>query len=237
MKTKMKLGFGLMLTLIIMLGYGFKSVDKMVATTTHQPVKPISENTKLAGSELFKNNCAACHGINRQGNPPTFPSLINISEKYTKAQIGDLLKTGRNIMPSFSHISESEREAIVGYLYGESTNAVATTKVIPEENGKNIFVANCVRCHKTSPNDKTPIDQKPWGMKPPILGGVNNRVGINQFKQILNMGPCYMPSFASLKDKDKEDLYAYLSTLKSDNISTNSKMYGMRRGCGMKRLK
>jgi len=127
-------------------------------------------------------------------------------------------------MPNFSHLSESERKAIVGFLYGESTETDVITEVTSIQNGKNLFVANCTQCHQ--PDDS----QRPikWGMKPPVLNGVSDWVNISQFKRILNMGPCYMPSFAAMEDKNKEDIYAYLSTLESSYQNVN---YRTRRGC------
>ncbi|HHC80842.1 MAG TPA: c-type cytochrome [Flavobacteriia bacterium] len=229
MKTKINVGFGLLLTIIIFLVVGFKSkpVEIQYQKITEKNSK---SDLKITGNDLFQKNCATCHGTNRKGNPPTFPSLVNIKEKMTKGQIGTLLKTGRNIMPNFSHLSDSERNAIVGFLYGESTTATEITEVTAVERGKSLFVANCMRCHKVSPKDNTPTDQLSWGMKPPILGGISARVNKQSFNQILNMGPCYMPSFADMKNKDKEAIYAYLSSFKNPYQNYNHRM---RRGCGM----
>ncbi len=234
MKTKMNIGFGLLLTVLIMFAYGFQSNNSKTTTNNYQPIK---KELKITGSELFQNNCAACHGANRQGNPPTFPSLVNINQKLSKNQIGELLQTGRNIMPNFSHLSSSERNAIVGFLYGESTTSTITTKITSVEKGKNLFIANCARCHQPdaknlnsqNQNQMHNQNQMQMGMRPPVLNGVNKWVNIHQFKQILNMGPCYMPSFAAMDDTNKEDIYTYLSSL--DVNSQNN--YRMRRGCGM----
>lgn len=230
MKAKMKLGFGLLLTMVILLGFGFKG--KTIKTEQYQKIdsKKVNIDPKITGNELFKNNCAACHGNELQGNLPTFPTLVNISQKYTKEQIGDLLKTGRNIMPNFSHLSELERTAIIGFLFGEFTEASIVTEISPVENGKNLFVANCARCHQPDAINSVSQKQMYMGMKPPVLNGVNKRVNINQFKQILNIVPCYMPSFAAMDGKNKEDIYAYLSSLESSYQNYN---YRMKRGCGM----
>jgi mono/diheme cytochrome c family protein len=93
----------------------------------------------------------------------------------------------------------------------------------------NLFVANCAQCHQPSPENALTGQRRGWGMTPPNLNGVSDWINISQFKQILNMGPCYMPSFAAMEDKNKEDIYAYLSTLES---SYNNSNYRMRRGCG-----
>lgn len=230
MKSKINFGFAVLLALLVVVGYAFKNSTVKITKSDYQPIK---KDVKITGSQLFQNNCAACHGADRQGNPPTFPSLDNIDQKLNKSEISELLKTGRNVMPSFSHLSELERNAIVGFLYGEEMEAGIVTEVTHTENGKNLFVANCARCHQPDAKNSNIQGQNQMqmgmGMRPPVLNGVNKRVNISQFKQILNMGPCYMPSFAALEDKNKEDIYAYLSTLESSNLNSN---YKMRRGCG-----
>jgi len=236
--------YGLLLATLVFFGYSFQNINSKIVDNTYQPVT--GKDLKIKGSELFNKNCASCHGVKRQGNPPTFPSLVGIDKKLSKSQITQLLKTGRNIMPSFSHLSESERSAIVGYLYGKSTVADMTTVVTSAENGRNLFVANCARCHQPDAKNLNSQNQNQMhnqtqmqmgmgmgmgmGVRPPVLNGVNKWVNIYQFKQILNMGPCYMPSFALMKGKDKEDIYTYLSSL--ENVYQNSN-YRMRRGCGM----
>ena len=77
--------------------------------------------------------------------------------------------------------------------------------------------------------DSFTTQQRGWGMKPPNLNGVSDWISAGQFKQILNIGPCYMPSFVAMEDKNKEDIYAYLSTLEGSYNNTNSRK---RRGCG-----
>lgn len=231
MKSVINLGFGLLLTLVIVVGYGFKNNNAKITISDYQPIK---KGVKITGSQLFQNNCAACHGANRQGNPPTFPSLVNIDQKLSKDQISGLLKTGRNLMPNFYHLSDSERKAIVGFLYGESTETDVITEVTSIQNGKNLFVANCTQCHQPDPKKTLTAQQRGWGMTPPNLDGVSDWINVKQFKRILDKGPCYMPSFVSMADKDKENIYDYLSTLENNYQNSN---YRNRMGggcsCGM----
>jgi mono/diheme cytochrome c family protein len=227
MKSIINFGFGLLLALLIVVGYGFKDSTVKITRSDYQPIK---KDVKITGSQLFQNNCAACHGVNRQGNPPAFPSLVNIDQKLNKGKISKLLKTGRNTMPSFSHLSESERNAIVAFLYGEDIEADIVTEVSPVQNGMNLFVANCAQCHQPSPENALTGQRRGWGMTPPNLNGVSDWINMTQFKRILDRGPCYMPSFVAMADKDKEDIYAYISTLENNYQNSNYRNR-MGRGC------
>jgi quinoprotein glucose dehydrogenase len=85
---------------------------------------------KVTGETLFDMHCAACHGKDRRGSPDgSYPSLINISSRITIKDISQLLKTGRGMMPSFSHLSEAERGAIIRYVYDNTRVTVATDTV------------------------------------------------------------------------------------------------------------
>jgi len=62
MKSKTKLGFGLLLTLMILIALGFKSIDKETEQYQEIGEQAVNDNVKITGEELFQNNCAACHG-------------------------------------------------------------------------------------------------------------------------------------------------------------------------------
>ena len=36
-----------------------------------------------SGSALYRDNCAGCHGENRAGHPPEFPTLVGIGDRLT----------------------------------------------------------------------------------------------------------------------------------------------------------
>ncbi len=220
---KMKVLLITITTLAVFLGYGFRDIGDDGAGKQQQ---------KVSGEELFQLNCSACHGIDRQGKPPVFPSLVSVSERMSREQVLTLLQTGRKVMPSFVHLSEQEREAIAGYLFGETMEAEIVTDITPEQNGQRFFVANCARCHMASPDDPQPPDQREWGMQPAVLGGITASYDVETFKSVLNSGPCYMPSFDFLGDSDKEDIYIYLATMEGlyDNTG-NSRMMGCRMRC------
>ncbi len=71
------------------------------------------------GHKVYVNHCANCHGMDRKGNPPAFPSLIGVDDAYDKKDLNALIKNGKGAMPSFSHIAAEERAILVEYLMGQ----------------------------------------------------------------------------------------------------------------------
>lgn len=93
---------------------------KHVPHKDHNRVNPYAGNPQAiaAGSNLFHNNCAQCHGDNAEGKG-SHPSLR--SEQVRNATDGDLawiLKNGVVFhgMPSWSGLPEQERWQIIAYL-------------------------------------------------------------------------------------------------------------------------
>ena len=203
---------------VLMLAYGFTWYNM----PKKQAVSQQDTTTFISGEQLFKKNCAVCHGSDLNGRPPAFPSLKEVRKRMTKEQIIALLKTGRNAMPSFAHLSDTERAALAGFLYGEKTKSIVQTTLTPVEQGRNLFVANCSNCHKVKPGDPQPQGQRNMGMLPPVLGGITRSINLLRFEAILNAGPCYMPSFAFLTREEKTKIYLWLIVLEKEALLTGA---------------
>lgn len=95
-----------------------------------------------AGNALYVANCATCHGQDRRGSGPELPSLIDIGKKRSADDLKTLLKTGSGRMPSFGHLSEKDRDALVRFLLNTESGAakVAQASATPAAAGsKNGF--------------------------------------------------------------------------------------------------
>ena len=77
------------------------------------------------GEALFTTTCAPCHGTDKRGSE-AFPSLVDVEKRLTRDQIVTVVKTGRGRMPSFQHMPETDREAIVNFLMGTEANTPVT---------------------------------------------------------------------------------------------------------------
>ena len=60
------------------------------------------------------DNCASCHGADRKGSPPAFPSLAD--SKLTQAEMTDVLWSGRGRMPAFRGLLAGDLNALLGYV-------------------------------------------------------------------------------------------------------------------------
>ena len=75
------------------------------------------ENVAVRGETLYMANCTSCHSSPGGRQPTQFPSLEAAKERFTEAQILEVLESGQGAMPPFPHLSEDEMEAIVAYLF------------------------------------------------------------------------------------------------------------------------
>ncbi len=163
-----------------------EETEKILAYIDNFPTKKANsrplEGNKLKGEKLFKNNCAACHKLDKRLIGPPLKGITNKREReWLHAFIKDgqaLIDSGdtlavqifeeynripRMAYPSFS---EDDIDNILAYLEEDEVE-----KVIIEDSenikikGKKIFNANCAACHK--------LDKRLVG--PPLKGITNKR--------------------------------------------------------------
>ena len=77
-----------------------------------------ADGTPLSpGEKDYLLNCAACHGLDRLGNPlGGFPPLIGLAQRKTREQIFQITKAGAGRMPAFDRLSDAQRNAIIDYV-------------------------------------------------------------------------------------------------------------------------
>ena len=62
------------------------------------------------GEAIYRSQCSVCHGTDRGGSPPAFPSLIEINKRLTDAQIIATVQQGKGRMPGFPSLSGTQLE-------------------------------------------------------------------------------------------------------------------------------
>lgn len=70
------------------------------------------------GQSAYTNYCGNCHGLERKGNPPAIPDLLQVKEKYTPDSLDQLLQKGRGAMPAFDYLNQETRRVLVDFLMG-----------------------------------------------------------------------------------------------------------------------
>ncbi|WP_031530364.1 pyrroloquinoline quinone-dependent dehydrogenase [Dyadobacter crusticola] len=111
-----------------------------------------------SGKRLYSLYCAACHGADQKGNHDgSYPSLLQLGNRLKPIQAQEVLQKGRGMMPSFAHISQAERDAIVDFLFDRDAAkqvAVSQKLVIPyQHTGYNRWYDR----------NGYPISAPPWG--------------------------------------------------------------------------
>src|SRR5688572_21196367 len=92
---------------------------------------PEKENHLQAGTRLYGQYCANCHGIDRKGTGNN-PTIIAMGEKYQPGEAMELLNSGRRMMPSFKYLSEENKKAILSYVLDLKNEQVKSFKAAPQ---------------------------------------------------------------------------------------------------------
>ena len=169
------------------------------------------------GAQVYESQCAMCHGVDRAGAPPAFPSLVGVVGRLTAEQVAEQVKNGKGRMPSFPNLDEAAMTALLDYLRSDAPtpnqSGVAEMKAsIPvlsmtdtpqaDKAGAAVYAGQCAICH----------GQHREGIPPafPMLIGVGNRITAAQTVELVHKGKGLMPPFPNLKGPDMDALLRFL---------------------------
>ncbi len=145
------------------------------------------------GEEVYRRNCAACHGIGRQGDPlRQVASLLDIAERMERSESEEVLEKGKGNMPGFGFLSRQEKEAVMDFLYGE---ADASGRPAPKE-GRLRRAAPGIPYTHTGYNrfldpEGYPAVAPPWGTLSAIdldRGEIRWQVPLGEFEELSRRG-------------------------------------------------
>ena len=68
------------------------------------------------GETIYQTQCAICHGTDRTGSPPAFPSLVNIDKRMKPTEITETIRNGKDRMPGFPKLTNADMTALLRFL-------------------------------------------------------------------------------------------------------------------------
>jgi quinoprotein glucose dehydrogenase len=75
------------------------------------PPKPVG-----IGQSVYQQRCSACHGLDKEGSPPSVPSLVGIDHRLTDQEIKNTVLQGKGRMPQFTDVNEDQLISVIRYL-------------------------------------------------------------------------------------------------------------------------
>jgi quinoprotein glucose dehydrogenase len=133
------------------------------------------------GNSLYLVNCASCHGQDRKGSGPELPGLINVEKKRSINDIKNLVKVGSGRMPSFAHLSESDRNLVVSFITNTENRQANSNSNISRQQPTSVkdtgfpylpaYVSNPWK--RLTDQDGYPGIKPPWG----TLNAINLNTG------------------------------------------------------------
>ena len=113
-----------------------------------------------AGARIYQTYCVSCHGTDMDGKG-NIPPIVDLNSKMNRNQLDSLLILGRNMMPTFSHLSEEQREAVSNYLLGQESASDDIHQV--SENDKVLSRYNFTGYNRFVDCYDNPVIDPPWG--------------------------------------------------------------------------
>lgn len=114
---------------------------RRVSATDHNRTNPLADQKAAAeaGSHIYANECAHCHGAEAQGKGNR-PALISerIRTQATDGDLAWLLKNGNSWkgMPSWSSMPDAQRWQLVAYVRSINTQPVPASAAPQQPQGE-----------------------------------------------------------------------------------------------------
>jgi quinoprotein glucose dehydrogenase len=124
------------------------------------------------GAHVYESHCAECHGADRRGSPPAYPSLRGITQRLSDTAILETVHEGKGRMPSFPEIDDDEGAALLRFLgakpMGSNGDAGAGSTRMTEDVKEKAGPEGTLRYRFTGyrkflDEDGYPAIQPPWG--------------------------------------------------------------------------
>lgn len=147
------------------------------------------------GKMIYMNNCMSCHGKNREGGS-SYPSLQHISQKYSEAQVEQIITNGRRMMPAFKQIPDNDKKSLVAFLLDlkgrKMPFTVSANKEMTGRAENSPFVPYTMTgYHKFRTPEGYPANKPPWGTLTAINLNTGKRIWqipLGEYAELMKKG-------------------------------------------------
>jgi quinoprotein glucose dehydrogenase len=98
-------------------------------------IASLAENTgdEASGRGIYRSQCSVCHGDDKSGSPPQFPSLIGIADRMGPKDIAAIIMSGKGRMPGFTNLTPDQIDAVIDYVMSGESKALQSSSPAPPE--------------------------------------------------------------------------------------------------------
>ena len=158
----------------------------LFVNSNEQPwiIRMVNHETK----SLYQNNCASCHGSDRKGAPPSFPSLVNIGERRSRQDLIKYINEGSGRMPAFDYLEKNVDEIVDFLLTGKDSGVVDEAAAKADPNWQKYRNEGYILFR--DPENYPPI-KPPWGTLNAIdlnKGEIRWRIPFGEYPELAAKG-------------------------------------------------
>ncbi len=141
----------------------------------------------LYGERTYRIECASCHGADLRGDPSGgFPSLYNLSKRFTQDSVMKKIEIGGGRMPGYHHLSNTRKQAIVDFLFGIESEANSR-----KEKDEGFMPYNFRGFKRWSDDEGYPAIKPPWGTLNAVdlnTGTIKWKVPLGEYDELTKRG-------------------------------------------------
>jgi quinoprotein glucose dehydrogenase len=82
----------------------------------------LAENNENSPKGVYTSQCAVCHGERMAGSPPAIPSLVDLGNRFSAAEVTATIKNGKGRMPGFGNLTNEQVSALLSYVMNVGDN-------------------------------------------------------------------------------------------------------------------
>lgn len=157
-----------------------------------QKVEPLNASTSLKdqGKAFYRTYCSTCHGPDKKGIAPDYPSLIELKGRMTRESVLKRIAEGSGKMPAFASVLKGQEEAIISYLFDsvepsqkddnllEIERNESARKKLNSQKDTTLRYLNITAYRQFRGPDGNPAINPPWG----TLNAINLNTGEYEWK-------------------------------------------------------